>query len=90
MWIFSEDSLELFRNVPFPCWVFLSLLCLGAQLSGVSGVHDFTIYRMQQFDLHGTRLGIIVVTNYASILVFMYPFILHLFIHLLTSFHSII
>lgn len=57
MWILSEDFLELFRNVPFPCWIFLSLLCVGAQLSGVSGVHDFKIYRMQQFDLHGTRLG---------------------------------
>ena len=57
MWLFSEDSFELLRSVPIPCWVFLTLFCVGTQLGEVCGVHDFKVYRMQHFDLHGLHLG---------------------------------
>ena len=48
---FSDECLELIRSAPL--LLSFSLLCLGA----VSGKHEFPVYRMQHFDLHGVHFG---------------------------------
>ena len=49
MWFLSEDSVELLRSAP----LLLFVLCLGT----VTAKHDFPVYRMQHFDLHGVHFG---------------------------------
>ena len=56
MWL-SEDAIEIVRTMPVPYWILLSFLCVGTHIGSVYGVHDFTVYRMQHFDLHGSQLG---------------------------------
>ena len=52
-----EEAVEFLRGVPLPCWLFFSFIVFGTHVGHVSGVQDFSIYRMQHFDLHGTHHG---------------------------------
>ena len=51
-----EDTWELLRS-GLPCWVLVSVIVLGAHVSSVGGMQDFSVYRMQHFDLHGLHYG---------------------------------
>ena len=53
------ETLEIIKSVPVPVWLFVSLICFSAQLGSVTGVHDFTVYRMQHLDFYGTPLGMV-------------------------------
>ena len=57
MWPFSDENMEVLRTVPVSCWLFVTIICLSTHLGGVYGVHDFNVYRMQHFDLHGSQFG---------------------------------
>lgn len=51
----AEEVVEVVRG-HFP-WTCLLLVPILIAISPVNGAHDFTAYRMQQFDLHGSPYG---------------------------------
>ncbi|XP_071485217.1 BOS complex subunit NCLN-like [Diadema antillarum] len=51
----AEEVVEVVRG-HFP-WTCLLLVPILIAISPVNGAHDFTAYRMQQFDLHGSQYG---------------------------------
>ena len=52
-----EEFCELWKSVPIPCWLFASAILLSVHVSPASGVHEFSVYRMQHYDLHGVQYG---------------------------------
>ncbi|XP_072038125.1 BOS complex subunit NCLN-like isoform X2 [Amphiura filiformis] len=56
MWIEEAgEFLEMFRSsLPLTCLLLVPVLIF---ISPVDGAHEFSAYRMQQFDLHGTQYG---------------------------------
>ena len=54
-----EEILEILRSVPVPCCLFMSIVFLSVGIAPVpvTAVHEFTVHRMQHFDLHGVRYG---------------------------------
>lgn len=52
-----EGTMELLRGIPIPCWLVASVVLLSTHVGPVGSVHEFTAYRMQQFDLHGAHYG---------------------------------
>ncbi|XP_063955677.1 BOS complex subunit ncln-like [Lytechinus pictus] len=51
----AEEVVEVVRG-HFP-WTCLLIVPILIAISPVHGAHDFTAYRMQQFDLHGSQYG---------------------------------
>lgn len=56
MWIEEAgELLEMFKgSLPLTCLLLVPVLIF---ISPVDGAHEFSAYRMQQFDLHGTQYG---------------------------------
>lgn len=54
-----EETVDLLRGVPIPCWLVSSIVILSVCIGPVpvTAVHEFTAHRMQHFDLHGVRYG---------------------------------
>jgi len=50
--------MHLLKGIPATVWILSSILLMSAQLGPVQSVHEFTAYRMQQFDLYGSQYGI--------------------------------
>ncbi|XP_064608542.1 BOS complex subunit ncln-like [Liolophura sinensis] len=58
--LFDEagEVLEMFRNsFPLSFLFFVPLLIIISPMNPVQGAHEFGVYRMQQYDLHGTAYG---------------------------------
>ena len=59
MW-FDEagEVVEMFKNsFPFSFLFFVPIFILISPVSPVAAAHEFTVYRMQQFELHGSAYG---------------------------------
>lgn len=57
MFVDADGALDLFRGLPVTLCVVSTVILLGVQIGPASAVHQFTAYRMQQFDLQGTQYG---------------------------------
>ncbi|XP_076330796.1 BOS complex subunit ncln isoform X1 [Tachypleus tridentatus] len=54
----TDGFFEIIKGtVPFYTIVFIPLFILISPMTPVLGAHEFTVYRMQHFDLHGTPHG---------------------------------
>ena len=56
MWFAEAEEVVEVMKGHFP-WTCLLLVPILIAISPVNGAHDFTAYRMQQFDLHGSQYG---------------------------------
>lgn len=59
MWVDEADGFaEIFRGyIPYYLLVALPILIIMAPVSPVAGSHEFSVYRMQQYDLHTVAHG---------------------------------
>ena len=55
----TPDLLEFLRGLPTPICLllFVPFVLLTSQVSPVYGIKEFPVFRMQQFDMHGTKYG---------------------------------
>ncbi|KAK2164437.1 hypothetical protein LSH36_63g03013 [Paralvinella palmiformis] len=54
----ASEVLEMFKHsFPLSMLFFVPLLIIISPASPVSAAHDFAVYRMQQYDLHGSAYG---------------------------------
>ena len=61
MW-FEEVSevYEMFRtSFPYSIMFFVPILIIISPVSPVAGAQEFSVFRMQQFDLHGSSYGML-------------------------------
>ena len=59
MW-FDEagEVVEMFKNsFPLSLMFFIPIFILISPVSPVGAAHDFAVYRMQHYDLHGASYG---------------------------------
>eukprot|EP00794_Sanderia_malayensis_P009824 gene9824-10832_t len=59
MWSETPDILDCLRGLPTPICLllFVPIVLLTSSISPVYGMQEFPVFRMQQYDLHGTRYG---------------------------------
>ncbi|XP_063242605.1 BOS complex subunit NCLN [Bacillus rossius redtenbacheri] len=58
MWSEADEFMELFRGyLPYYLLIMLPLFIIIAPVCPVGAAHDFQVFRMQQFDLHGVPHG---------------------------------
>lgn len=56
MWL--EEAEELFKGyLPYYLLLVLPIFIIISPINPVSGSHEFPVYRMQHFDLHGIPHG---------------------------------
>uniref|UniRef100_T1JL86 BOS complex subunit NCLN n=1 Tax=Strigamia maritima TaxID=126957 RepID=T1JL86_STRMM len=54
----ANEVFEIFKgSLPFYVILFLPILIIVSPLNPVDGAHEFTVYRMQQYDLQGNNRG---------------------------------
>eukprot|EP00112_Aurelia_sp_Birch-Aquarium-sp1_P014803 Seg3215.2 transcript_id=Seg3215.2/GoldUCD/mRNA.D3Y31 product=Nicalin-1 protein_id=Seg3215.2/GoldUCD/D3Y31 len=55
----TPDLLEFLRGLPTPICLllFVPFVLLTSHVSPVYGIKEFPVFRMQQFDMHGTKYG---------------------------------
>ena len=70
----ASEVLEMFKHsFPLSMLFFVPLLIIISPASPVSAAHDFAVYRMQQYDLHGSAYGKLIVASNRCILTLMGP-----------------
>jgi hypothetical protein len=58
MWFEVDEIVELFRGyVPYYLLIALPLFIIISPVNPVGASHEFPVYRMQQYDLHGVAHG---------------------------------
>ena len=55
----TENIMALFRDMPTAVCILMivPIILISASTSGVGASNDFPVYRMQQYDLYGTKYG---------------------------------
>jgi hypothetical protein len=58
MWFEADEIVELFRGyVPYYLLIALPIFIIISPINPVGASHEFPVYRMQQYDLHGVAHG---------------------------------
>jgi hypothetical protein len=58
MWFEADEIVELFRGyIPYYLLIALPIFIIISPVNPVGASHEFPVYRMQQYDLHGVAHG---------------------------------
>jgi hypothetical protein len=58
MWFEADEIIELFRGyIPYYLLIALPIFIIISPVNPVGASHEFPVYRMQQYDLHGVPHG---------------------------------
>lgn len=58
MWFEADEIVELFRGyIPYYLLIALPIFIIISPVNPVGAAHEFPVYRMQQYDLHGVAHG---------------------------------
>jgi hypothetical protein len=58
MWCEADEIVELFRGyIPYYLLIALPIFIIISPVNPVGASHEFPVYRMQQYDLHGVAHG---------------------------------
>jgi hypothetical protein len=58
MWFEADEIVELFRGyIPYYLLIALPIFIIISPVNPVGASHEFPVYRMQQYDLHGVTHG---------------------------------
>ena len=55
----TQDILEFFKGLPVPVCLllFVPFVLLTSPISPVYGIQEFPVFRLHQYDMHGSKYG---------------------------------